>query len=184
MDDGKGRILAILSNFTGRDGEPNTESESYILKAMWLMMLSEFEASIKSKVENYIDEIKKKDISDIHICLLIKHFYKGKEEALTPSKIVSFYKRHASEISYRYFTGDRVPKYKTQAVIGLLDNLGIFLIDEEQTLLSVLNSIASTRDSIAHGDFDVQITRRELENKLDKLDELLRMLSSKLLVSD
>jgi hypothetical protein len=41
---------------------------------MWLMMLSEFEASVKLKVENYIDEIKRNDISNIHICLLVRIF--------------------------------------------------------------------------------------------------------------
>ncbi len=60
MEDGQARILEILSAFTGRDGEPKNESESYMLKAMWLMMLSEFEASVKQIAENYIDEIKKK----------------------------------------------------------------------------------------------------------------------------
>jgi hypothetical protein len=181
MDDGKGRILAVLATFTGRDDEPGTSIESYTLKAMWLMMMSEFEASIKAKVENHIDEIKKKDISDIHVCLLINHFYKSNKGDLTPSKIVSFYKKSASEISYQYFTGDRVPKYKASAVIKLFDNLGIFLTEEEDILLSELNSAASTRDAIAHGDFDVQITRKELEVKLDKLCTALNMLSSKLL---
>lgn len=181
MDDGKERILAVLSNFHGRDGEPENSTESYTLKAMWLMMLSEFEANIKAKVENHIDEIRKMDIADIHVCLLIKHFFGGKEGELTPSKIVSFYKRSASEITYRYFTGDKVPKYKAQAVTKLFNNLGIFLTEEEESLLSELDSAASTRDSIAHGDFDIQITRRELEEKLDNLSVALNMLSSKLL---
>jgi hypothetical protein len=181
MDEGKERIRAVLSNFLGRDGEPENPTESYILKAMWLMMLSEFEADIKTKVENHIDEIRKMDISDIHVCLLIKHFFGGKEDNLTPSKIVSFYKRSASEISYQYFTGDRVPKYKAQAVTKLFNNLGIFLTEEDEILLSELNSAASTRDSIAHGDFDIQITRKELEEKLDNLSVALNMLSSKLL---
>lgn len=184
MDNGKERILAVLSTFKGREGEPANSIESYTLKAMWLMMLSEFEASIKSKVENHIDEIRKLDISDVHVCLLINHFYNGKEEELKPSKIVSFYKRNASEITYRYFTGDKVPKYKAQAVIKLFDNLGIFLTEEEESLLTELSSAASTRDSIAHGDFNVQITRRELEDKLDKLGVALNMLSSKLLGND
>ena len=47
MDEGRSRILDVLSAFTGREGEPKNESESYTLKAMWLMMLSEFEASVK-----------------------------------------------------------------------------------------------------------------------------------------
>jgi hypothetical protein len=184
MNDGKERILAVLSTFSGREGEPENPVQSYTLKAMWLMMLSEFEASIKAKVDNHIDEVRKLDISDIHVCLLIRHFYKGKEGDLTPSKIVSFYKRSANEISYQFFTGDKVPKYKAQAVTKLFDNLGLFLTEEESILLSELDSAASTRDSIAHGDFDIQITRRELEEKLDKLGIALNMLSNKLLGND
>ena len=75
MDEGKSRILDVLSTFTGREGEPKNEIESYVLKSMWLMMLSEFEASIKQHAENYIDRIKRREISDIHICLLIRHFH-------------------------------------------------------------------------------------------------------------
>ena len=65
MEDGKRRILSVLGTFTGRDGEPRGESEQYTLKAMWIMMLSEFEASVKLKVENYIDRVKANDISNI-----------------------------------------------------------------------------------------------------------------------
>ena len=75
MNDGQSRILDVINTFTGREGEPGNEVESYILKAMWLMMLSEFEANVKQNAENYIDIIKRKNISDIHICLLIRHFH-------------------------------------------------------------------------------------------------------------
>ncbi len=180
MRDGKDRILGVLSNFGGRDGEPQGDIEIYILKAMWLMMLSEFEASIKIKVEHYIDEVKQRNISDIHVCLLTRSFFGNKEEELTLSKIVSFYKKNPSEINYRNFTQDRVPKYKTQAVEKLFNHLGIFFTQEERTSLATLDSAASTRDSIAHGDIGVQITRRELEDQLEKLEEILILLNGKL----
>ena len=180
MRNGKNRILDVLSKFEGRDGEPNNDSEIYILKSMWLMMLSEFEASIKGIVEAYIDAVKNKDISDIHICLLIRNFHGNKEEELTTNKIISFYKKEASEITYRNFTQDRVPKYKHKAVETLFNNLGVFFTDEEKMGLSILDSIASTRDSIAHGDIGVQITRTELEGELDKLEELSNSLREKL----
>jgi len=180
MNEGKERILKILNNFTGRDGEPHGDSEAYVLKAMWLMMLSEFEASTKNKVENYIDQVKRKDISDIHICLLIRHFWGNKEEELTLNKIISFYKKSSSEINYRNFTQDRVPKYKTQAVEKLFNSLGIFFTETERTSLSILDSIASTRDSIAHGDISVQITRKELEDQLQNLEAVLNLLTQKL----
>jgi hypothetical protein len=106
MEEGKSRISSVLSTFTGRDGEPNDNRESYILKSMWLMMLSEFEASIKEIAERYIDAIKQKDISEIHICLLVRHFYGNSEEELTLNKVVSCYKKNPREINYRNFTQD------------------------------------------------------------------------------
>ena len=180
MNDGKDRILGVLYTFTGRDGEPKGDSETYTLKAMWVMMLSEFEASIKNKVENYIDEVKKKDISDIHVCLLIRHFFGNKQEELTLNKIISFYKHNPTDINYRNFTRDRVPKYKTKEVERLFNSLGLFFTKDELTSLSILDSIASTRDSIAHGDVSVQITRKELENQLQNLEEILNLLARKL----
>ncbi|MDM8515604.1 HEPN domain-containing protein [Desulfobacterales bacterium HSG16] len=180
MTEGKEKILKILSSFTGRDGEPHGDSETYVLKAMWLMMLSEFEASIKYKVENYIDQVKRKNISDIHVCLLIRNFWGNKEEELTLNKIISFYKKNPAEINYRNFTQDRVPKYKTQAVEKLFNSLGIFFTKTERTSLSILDSIASTRDSIAHGDISVQITRKQLEDQLQNLENVLNLLNQKL----
>ncbi|WP_309499182.1 HEPN domain-containing protein [Sulfurovum sp.] len=182
MTDGKNRILEVLSGFTGRDREPHGDAQIYILKAMWLMMLSEFEASVKIKVERYIDEIKTRDISNIHICLLTRNFLGDKQEELTLNKIVSFYKKNPQEISYRNFTQDRVPKYKTPAIEKLFNNLGIFFNETELISLSILDSIASTRDSIAHGDIGVQITRSELELKLQELEYILSLLTHKLKV--
>ncbi len=180
IEGGQTRILEILSTFTGRDGEPKNESELYMLKAMWLMMLSEFEASVKQIAENYIDEIKKRDISDIHICLLTRNFFGNTEEELTLNKIVSCYKKNPKDINYRNFTQDRVPKYKSQVVEKLFNSMGVFFVENEHILLSVLDSVASTRDSIAHGDIGVEITKKQLEIQLQKLRELSEMLSVKL----
>lgn len=180
MDEGKQRILNVVSTFTGRDGEPTGDVENYILKSMWLMMLSEFEASIKTKVESYIDQIKKKDISDIHVCLLTRHFFGNKNEELTLKKIISFYKKNPNDISYRHFTQDRVPKYKFDAIQNLFNNLGIFFNEDDVSILKELDSIASTRDSIAHGDTNVQITKNELENKLHSLQKIIKLLNDKL----
>jgi len=180
MKDGKLRILAVLKTFTGRDGEPQEHNELYILKSMWLMMLSEFEASIKAKVERYIDRIKSNNISDIHVCLLVRNFFGNSSEDLTLNKIVSYYKKNPSDITYSNFTRDRIPKYKTDSVVKLFSHLGIFFSEAEHANLLILNSIASTRDSIAHGDIGVQITRKELENHLDELEHLLSMLENKL----
>jgi len=180
MDEGRSRILDVLSAFTGREGEPKNESESYTLKAMWLMMLSEFEASVKEKAENYIDQIKKRDIADIHICLLITNFHGNSQKGLTLDRVIDFFKKNPTDISYRYFTQDKVPKYKSQAVKKLFNSMGVFFTKDEETLLAVLDSVASTRDSIAHGDIGIEITRKQLEEQLQKLSELTKMLGSKL----
>ena len=52
-------IQKILKDFTGKNGEPKYEKELYILKSMWVMMLSEFEGIIKDIIEHHIDNIKK-----------------------------------------------------------------------------------------------------------------------------
>jgi len=183
MNDGKDRILSVLNLFTGRDGEPGREEEVYILKAMWLMMLSEFEASLKLKAESYIDRIKENKIEDIHVCLLIRNFFGNKKEELTANKIIALYKKSPDEIRYRNFTKDRVPKYKPQAVEKLFNNLGIFFSEDDISALHFLNSVSSTRDSIAHGDINVQITRKELEERLEDMINIMQILEEKLLAT-
>ena len=180
MKEGQERIRSVLETFTGRDGEPGTESERYILKSMWLMMLSEFEAVIKQYAETYIDSVRQLSITDIHVCLLVRNFIGEKQEELTLNKIVSLYKKNPADINYCNFTKDRVPKYKKPAVEKLLNNLGIFLTEEEQSSLSLLDSVSSTRDSIAHGDIGVEITRAELETRLEELDCLVELIEEKL----
>ncbi|MCK5719095.1 MAG: hypothetical protein KAH84_03995 [Thiomargarita sp.] len=179
MTEGKLRILAVLNTFTGRDGEPKGNTEVYILKAMWLMMLSEFEATIKKMVENYIDKIKRKNISEIHPCLLIRNFMGDKEEELTLNKIVSYYKKNPNEINYANFTKDRVPKYKSRSIVKLFNNLGLFFEKDEESTLHILDSIASTRDAIAHGDIGVEITRKQLKKNLDEIEKIVQLLKSK-----
>lgn len=182
MQAGKSLILAVLDSFSGKEGEPQNQKEIYILKAMWVMMLSEFEATIKLITESYIDEIKKKDISEIHICLLVNHFYPNAEteEKLTLDKIISCYSRNPKEIVYRHFTEDKVPKYKATAVERLFNKLGIFFSAEEKMELAALNPVATTRDAIAHGDRDIQITRKQLEGELENLYFISKMLKNKL----
>ncbi|TXL02634.1 hypothetical protein BMR09_16480, partial [Methylococcaceae bacterium CS3] len=80
-------ITSIVNNFTGRDDEPGNQEEIYILRSMWVMMLSEFEGSIKDLVESYIDRVKKLNIEQIHICLLLQNFYSKYEENITINNV-------------------------------------------------------------------------------------------------
>lgn len=173
-------ITSIVNQFTGRDGEPSNEKERYILKAMWVMMLSEFEGSIKDLVESYIDRVKQLDIEQIHICLLLQHFYSKSEDNIKISNVISVYKKDPNEISYLHFTRDYKPKYKSASVQKLFNSLGIFFSSEERTSLQLLDGVASTRDSIAHGDNNVQITKTELEGSLLIIKNIFNMLESKL----
>lgn len=173
-------IASIINQFTGRDGEPSNKKESYILKAMWVMMLSEFEGSIKDLVESYIDRVKQLNIEQIHICLLLQHFYSKSEENITINNVMSVYKKNPNDISYLNFTRDYKPKYKSASVQKLFNSLGIFFSPEENTSLQMLDGIASTRDSIAHGDNNVQITKTELERSLLVIKSIFNMLESKL----
>jgi len=174
-------IVNIVNQFQGANSEPSNESEFYILKSMWIMMLSEFEGSIKDLVESYIDDVKKENINDIHICLLLQHFYSKSEKNISISNVVTVYKKNPSEINYKNFTRDYKPKYKSDAVEKLFNTLGIFFSPPELSKLKMLDGIASTRDSIAHGDTNVQITKKELEERLSDLQAVFSLLESKLM---
>lgn len=173
-------ITSIVNQFTGRDGEPGDQKEIYILKSMWVMMLSEFEGSIKDLVESYIDRVKKLNIEQIHICLLLQHFHSQSGENITINNVMSVYKRNPNDISYLNFTREKKPKYKSHSVQKLFNSLGIFFSSEENTSLKKLDGIASTRDSIAHGDNNVEITKKELEQELLVIENIFSMLESKL----
>lgn len=172
-------ILHILDKFTGKDGEPNSDLEFYILKSMWVMMLSEFEGSIKGLAEAYIDKVKTLNSDQIHICLLLQNFHHNSEDTLTIDKVISVYKEDPKKITYKHFTRDKKPKNKSSSVEKLFNTLGIFFSDKDQMSLRLLDSIASTRDSIAHGDNQVQITTKELKGRLSDIEDIFNMLNKK-----
>lgn len=172
-------IRAVLQSFTGNEGEPENDVETYILQAMWVMMLSEFEGSIKDSVEAYIDAVKKRPIEEIHICLLLKNFY-PQDEYFTYGNILEVHKKKPEKITYASFTQDKKAKYKSTAVEKLFNSLGIFLTQDESLLLKTIDSIASTRDAIAHGDRQISITRSEAERQLNELEKIYLMLQTRL----
>ncbi|MCW7483206.1 MAE_28990/MAE_18760 family HEPN-like nuclease [Leptospira kanakyensis] len=170
-----------ISGFTGTNGEPADDKEFYILKSMWVMMMSEFEGSVKDEVEIYIDKIKLKPINQIHICLLLKNFYGDSAEPLSIDNILGVYKRQTNEITYKNFTKDRKPKNKSHSIENLFNSLGLFFTEDEKILLKIIDGISSTRDAIAHGDRSISITKSELESSIGKLKEAFQMLTNKLI---
>jgi hypothetical protein len=173
----------VLQSFKGDRGEPSNEIETYILQAMWVMMLSEFEGSLKSAVEAHIDTVKKRPIEEIHICLLLKNFYPH-DKQFTYDHILNVQTKKPDEITYSNFTQDKKAKYKSSAVENLFKSLGIFLTSEEALLLKTIDSIASTRDAIAHGDRHIEITKTEAEHRLTDLEKIYLMLESRLSFGD
>lgn len=176
-------IQKILRDFTGKNGEPKDDKELYILKSMWIMLSAEFEGSLKDLAGGYIDSVKrKKDIKDMHVCFLLQNFYGSKEDKVEFSKgeILGLFKRKKSGISNLNFTKNKKPTYKSFAVEFLFNSLGIFFTDNELTDLKLLDGIASTRDSISHGDHLVLITRKELEKNMIVIKDIYKMLKKKL----
>ena len=108
-------IRTIIGTFTGKDGEPKDDLEFYILKSMWIMMLSEFEGSLKDLVESYIDEVKNMKIKDINVCVLLQPFFPNKEN-FTMENVIKIYKEDPKKITYLNFTRNKQVRYKSGAV--------------------------------------------------------------------
>ncbi len=176
-------IIGVLNQFDENGGEPKNDTERYILKSMWVMMLSEFEGSIKDVVETYIDKVKTTGIEQIHACILLKQFNPRTEGKSAVDNLILAYKEDPTNITYDKFTRDSKPKYKSKPVERLFNSLGIFFSEEELISLRQLNSIASTRDEIAHGDHSIQITTKELKNRLLVIEDIFNMLKKKLFPS-
>ncbi len=176
-------VQQILKTFTGLNREPRDEKEKYLLKSMWIMSCAEFEGSIKDLAETYIDNVKKiKKINQMHVCFLIQNFFGGKEEKdnFSIKEILGLYKKKKSGITYQNFTKNKKPIYKAHSVEYLFNSLGIFFNEKEQTDLKLLNGIASTRDAISHGDFQISITRKDLEDSIKILKKIYMQLKNKL----
>lgn len=176
-------IQNILKGFTGVDGEPKNDKEVYILKAMWVMLCAEFEGSIKDLVESYIDSVKtKKSVKDMHVCFLLQNFFGNKEEKneFSISEMIGLFKKKKSEINYNNFTRNKKPTYKQFSVERLFNSLGVFFTEKEITTLKLLDGIASTRDSISHGDKLISITRKQLEANIPTVRKIYNMLKGKL----
>ncbi len=176
-------IQQVLKSFTGLDGEPGNEREKYLLNSMWVMLCAEFEGSIRDKVEEYIDLIKrKKEVKDMHVCFLLQNFYGSKNEKkeFTIGEILGVYKRDKSKINNLNFTKNRKVRNKSFSIKNLFNSLGIFFNSQENTKLKLLDGISSTRDSIVHGDYEISITRKQLEENIKTIKDIFRMLKAKL----
>jgi hypothetical protein len=175
-------VQQILKTFTGLNGEPGDEKEKYLLRSMWIMSCAEFEGSIKDLAETYIDNVKKtKNINQMHVCFLIQNFFGNKEEKdnFSINQILGLYKKKKSDITYQNFTKNKKAIYKSFSVEYLFNSLGIFFKEKEQTDLKLLDGIASTRDAISHGDYQISITRKQLEDNIKILKKIYTKLKNK-----
>lgn len=190
-----------IIDFQNSNNEPHTDDEKYILRAMWVMMMAEFEGSIKEIAENYITKIKKLSIDGINPCILLTHFSgeiyeEGTQKRKFPDnpieKLSKIYELHdgynqnnitnknlIEEIDYKKFTKDEKPKYKFKEIIKLFNSLGIFFNYDEKLQLLKLESMGEIRNSIAHGD-TVEITANELRENLTHLENIFKMLEKRL----
>jgi hypothetical protein len=177
-------ILNVVDQFSGvkteYGREPKTDLEQYILKSMWVMMLSEFEGSIKELAENYLDKIKGYDIKNIHTCILLTHFEPKNNNSSSVEKLIDAYQQDPKLINYAKFTKDKKPKYKQEPIVRLFNSLGVMFTAEEFSELKKLDSMAQTRDAIAHGDNAIQITAKELKDHLNELKIIFDILEQKL----
>ncbi|MCK5081084.1 MAG: hypothetical protein KAQ63_02890, partial [Candidatus Moranbacteria bacterium] len=176
-------IQKILKEFTGTNGEPENEKEIYLLKAMWVMLCAEFEGSTKDLVESYVDSIKKtKRVKDMHIAFLLQNFLGEKKEKgkLTKKIIFNLFKIKKVDIKILNFINNKKAIYKSEAVEYLFNSLGIFFTKKELAMLKLLDGIASTRDSISHGDRLISITRKQLEGNIPMVRKIYNMLKRKL----
>jgi hypothetical protein len=172
-------ITSILDGFTGNDNEPANDSEFYILKSMWVMMMSEFEGTLKDSVESHIDRVKNLEVKDIPLCILLQHTFPNKD-SFTMDDVIKVYKQDPKKISYLNFTKNKKIKYKPDSVQNLFITLGIILSSQEMDKVRLLEGMASTRDAIAHGDQQISITRSEIEQRLIEIKEIYSILERKL----
>jgi len=172
-------IKEVLNTFKGINGEPKGGVERYILKASWVMVCAEFEGCLKEIVRNYIDQIKNiEDLKQIHPCLIAKsEFGNGN---FNIGKLITIFKEGQNKISHKNILVDNATLYRMHPIRQLFDSMGIFLSDEERSQMKLLDGIAKTRDSIAHGDRAVEITRKELEANITKITDIYHLLESKL----
>ncbi len=171
----------LSSNLTGHNGEPNPEkgSELYILKSMWVMLCAEFEGCLKEIVKTHISQISKiENLNLIHPCLLVKGSYG--EANLNAVNLVEIFKNGKNPISLEKILTKNTSIYKKYPVSNLFNSLGIFFSDEELLTMKTLDGVGKTRDSIAHGDREISITRKELEGNIEKIGKIYFLLKSKL----
>ncbi len=176
-------IKKVLATFDGnKNGEPKNEVEIYILKSLWVMLCADFEGCLKEIIYDYVEKIKDvKDILKIHPLLVIRNSFGNKK--FTIEELCETFNGHLNKdytISKYNFVETTETCYKSYPIEKIFNRLGLFFDSEEKTTVRSLDSIASTRDSVAHGDRNISITRKELEQNIDKIEEIYHLLANKL----
>ena len=168
-----------------KEPNPNNKHEGYILAAMWVMMVAEFEGSIKELVEDYIEKIKLLDISEIHACILWQNFVQkdNQKDNTKPNatRIIELYNNNYNpkDISAKKITGDFKPRQSAKAIAEMFHALGVY-VDEEDSVLKKLDAINSTRNQIAHSGGGVDVAATDLNRAFTDVLEIYQMLEKKL----
>jgi hypothetical protein len=174
------KVLATFDN--NKNGEPASDVEVYVLKSLWVMLCAEFEGCIKEMVYDYVEKIKDvKDILKIHPLLIITNDFGSQD--LNSQKLFQIFNEKLNKkytINKDRFISKQETCYKFGSIERVFNRLGIFFSSKDKNELKQLDSIASTRDSIAHGDRNISITRKELEQNIDNVGEIYKLLASKL----
>lgn len=174
------KVLATFDN--NKNGEPTNDVEVYVLKSLWVMLCAELEGSIKEMVYDYVEKIKDvKDILKIHPLLIITNDFGSQD--LNSQKLFQIFNEKLNKkytINKDRFIGKQETCYKFSSIERVFNRLGIFFSLKDKNELRQLDSIASTRDSIAHGDRNISITRKELEQNIDSIKKIYKLLASKL----
>jgi hypothetical protein len=178
------KVLKTFDSKKERDGEPKDEIELYILKSLWVMLCAEFEGCLKDLIYDHINKIKnEKNLQKMHPILIMRD--KWVDKKFTTDEFFFFVNDEVAgkdyEIKKENFVNKNETCYKPQTIEKVFNRLGIFFDKSDKNTVSNLYSIASTRDSIAHGDRNISITRKELEEHINQVEKIYKLLKNKLL---
>jgi hypothetical protein len=178
------KVLKTFDSENMRSGEPKDEIELYILKSLWVMLCAEFEGCLKDLIYDHIEKIKnEKNLQKMHPILIMRNNWGDRK--FSTDEFFSFIndERNMKDytISKYNFVSEIETCYKPNSIEKVFNRLGIFFDKIDKSTIQNLRPIACTRDSIAHGDRNISITKKELETHINEVEKIYELLKNKLL---